>query len=494
MVMDQIFGGPLGCLRLDQEPSLGYMMAEAVSKEEEDQLLLPEMSMDLEDFQFDLDTISDSLGPWIQTAASADTDLLLHGHSSCKSEPIDFEDLDITEAVRYDCMWSTTTATAATATTAKSSSSCSVAIPHFRSRNNSTAAAGASQLSLPFCENALLDEFLRLLDTPPTGPPGGSGGLDPLDCVKTEVKDEDEEEATTTEEEEDEERRSRAVRFTSLDHCYISSAGIKQEEAYQQLGSANLNIDTPPESSDDDEEMHPATAIRHHSQYSSFNSNSRHLHHHHHHNNNNNISGGTSLLKKVNKSSSCSSSFSNGGGLAKFSFRVKLKTDSSRSVLKHHIRQTARSSPLKVSAIGFRPAAVTTTTTIASGHHHHGGSGSSLQAGIRRRKEASLKLKHDEAREVHNQMERQRRNELKLAFDDLKASIADIAASDKVSKQMILDKAVERCQGLRTREAALRQRRERLRRSNNQLRERLRALQHQAFQPPSASSPPPPGF
>merc|ERR1719150_2590455 len=57
----------------------------------------------------------------------------------------------------------------------------------------------------------------------------------------------------------------------------------------------------------------------------------------------------------------------------------------------------------------------------------------------------SLKMQEGEAREVHNQMERQRRNELKVAFDDLKVHLPEIATSDKASKQQILDKAVETC-------------------------------------------------
>ena len=449
MVMDQIFGGPLSFLRLEQEPGLEYI--------DNSKDLLPEMSMDLEDFQFDLDTISDSLGPWIQPAETTVADLL-RGTDSCKSEPIDFEDLDITEAVRYDCMWSTSTAAAAALLApAKSSnsSSNSVAIPlATNSRNSSTGNnnnnnISSNPLSHPFCENALLDEFLRLLDTPSAAGHHAHTDLANMD-IKTEVK-----------EEEEEELRSRAVRFTSLDHCYVSTACppiIKHEE------DASNFIDTPPESSDDDDEDMPSPlALRHSSSYS------RHLHHHHHHHrqsqinsssNINNNSVGTSLLKK----STCSSS-----GVAKFSFRVKLKTESSRSVLKHHLR-TVRS-PLKVSAIGFKSSHGSSSSTNSSS--------SGMQAGVRRRKEASLKLKHEEAREVHNQMERQRRNELKVAFDELKASIVDIAASDKVSKQMILDKAVERCEGLRSREASLRQRRERLKRSNSLLKARLRALQQQ---------------
>jgi hypothetical protein len=299
-----------------------------------------------------------------------------------------------------------------------------------------------------------------MLDTASSGSSSCPPTATDLDIhIKTEVK-----------EEEEEELRSRAAMFTSLDHCYVSTAcppaHIKHED------SSNF-IDTPPESSEDsDDDISSFTSARllfpSLSQHHRHNNSNRTLHHHHRHNinNNNTLVGGASLLKKTKSGS---------GGVAKFSFRVKLKTDtSSRSVLKQHLRTNR--SPLKVSAVGFRTAGgAGSSIKLASGNS----SCSLAQAGVRRRKEASLKLKHEEAREVHNQMERQRRNELKIAFDELKASITDIADSDKVSKQMILDKAVENCRGLRSREAALRLRRERLKRCNSQLKERLRLLQQQ---------------
>jgi hypothetical protein len=425
MVMDQIFGGPLSL------PSLDYL--------DNTKDLLPEMSMDLEDFQFDLDTIHDSLGSWIQPD-------LLHAEkdstaTACKSESVDFEELDITEAVRYDCMWSTSVP--AKSSSAHNSSSCGSGGANRQNNSN--------LLAHPFCENALLDEFLRMLE-PSCSVSSSPPSLD----IKTEV-------AEVKEEEEEAELRSRAVMFTSLDHCYVSTTGPPPPGYVKHEDSSNF-IDTPPESSDDDEEMSSVAASlpfhtlnRHHSSHSS-NSSSRHLHHHHHRHISSSINNNVntaSLLKMPSQSS--------GSSIAKFSFRVKLKADSSRSVLKRHLRGV-RSEQLKV------------VRTSAGGSASNS---SLMQAGVRRRKEASLKLKHDEAREVHNQMERQRRNELKLAFDELKASITDIADSDKVSKQMILDKAVESCRGLRSREAALRLRRERLKRNNALLKERLQLLRQQ---------------
>ena len=102
------------------------------------------------------------------------------------------------------------------------------------------------------------------------------------------------------------------------------------------------------------------------------------------------------------------------------------------------------------------------------------------QSAMRKRKERSLKMQEGEAREVHNQMERQRRNELKVAFDELKVHLPEIATSDKASKQQILDKAVETCLNIRSTESSLKTRVTTLNKTNSQLKERLRKLQAEA--------------
>ena len=62
-------------------------------------------------------------------------------------------------------------------------------------------------------------------------------------------------------------------------------------------------------------------------------------------------------------------------------------------------------------------------------------------------------MQEGEAREIHNQMERQRRNELKLSFDKLKTVLPELATSDKASKQQILDNAVETVKMIKNTEA-----------------------------------------
>merc|ERR1712228_970597 len=101
----------------------------------------------------------------------------------------------------------------------------------------------------------------------------------------------------------------------------------------------------------------------------------------------------------------------------------------------------------------------------------------SSHSAMRKRKERSLKMQEGEARQIHNQMERQRRNELKVAFDELKVHLPEIATSDKASKQQILDKAVETCLNIRSTESSLKTRVTTLNKTNSQLKERLRKLQ-----------------
>ena len=89
------------------------------------------------------------------------------------------------------------------------------------------------------------------------------------------------------------------------------------------------------------------------------------------------------------------------------------------------------------------------------------------------------KLSNREARDVHNQMERQRRSELNRAYAKLKDFIPSIANTDRASKQMVLDKAIEHCRTLKTREETCREQRRNLHARNEALRKRLQALQSQ---------------
>merc|ERR1711962_139478 len=160
---------------------------------------------------------------------------------------------------------------------------------------------------------------------------------------------------------------------------------------------------------------------------------------------------------------------------AKFSINLKVnrqivkQTDKSRSLLKQKV---------KIVRTPFTQHTKTPNSTESQLKKKLFEQHRTSQSG--KRKKRSLKMQEGEAREVHNQMERQRRNELKVAFDDLKVHLPEIATSDKASKQQILDKAVETCLTIRTTESSLKTRVTSLNKTNSQLKEKLRKLQAEA--------------
>ena len=409
--MDGLFGRDQDLqLQLQMEPDLPFM---------DDNKIMNEISMDLDDFNFDFDCMSDNnLGPWIQpdhlkidTSANLSNDLSDDVHS----DSIIPDDLDITEAVRYDCMWS--------------SNPCSPSLQYDQT-------TPPPALVPALCQNSLFEEFLRMVDAPSHIDLG-------IDIKSEHTDDDDDKDPLRQTEAEDEEalllldREKQARLFTSLDHCYVSSSSSPAAASAKPTFSSTSFPVTPPESSEDEDagpsspfphviNPAPSTCVR--------------------------SSSSASLLK----TSRCKV----GGGQPKFCFRVKLKSDKSRSLLKQ-----------KSSSSGLSGQAVPVKKSLGIMNRN------TVQTSIRRRKEDNLQLKHHEAREIHNHMERQRRNELKIAYDTLKACIPDIADSEKVSKQMILDTALEKCKLFKSREISLRMRKEKLKRSNAELRQRLKNLQ-----------------
>ena len=92
----------------------------------------------------------------------------------------------------------------------------------------------------------------------------------------------------------------------------------------------------------------------------------------------------------------------------------------------------------------------------------------------------SLNLeKPREAKELHNYMERQRRNELRNAYEFLKKYVPSVANTDRASKQMILDKAIEHCHTVTTKEEAMSKQRQALYEKKIALQKRIMQLQRQ---------------
>ena len=85
-----------------------------------------------------------------------------------------------------------------------------------------------------------------------------------------------------------------------------------------------------------------------------------------------------------------------------------------------------------------------------------------------------------DVRDLHNSMERQRRVDLKKAFDGLKFCVPELADSDKASKLMILDKAADFCQKLKKKEIHLSTEKERERKKHFHLKRKLQILKQKS--------------
>ena len=108
-----------------------------------------------------------------------------------------------------------------------------------------------------------------------------------------------------------------------------------------------------------------------------------------------------------------------------------------------------------------------------------GGGRETALVAARKRRERSLK--DCEARQVHNLLERQRRSDLNVNFDNLRLVLPQLAGVDKPSKQQILDEAAATVRRVQAAEETLRRRRRSLDRRREQARRLLRTLREQTF-------------
>lgn len=249
---------------------------------------------------------------------------------------------------------------------------------------------------------------------------------------------------------------------TYTDHCYIAPKQVERPEDRSTL----LNLLTPAQSSEDEDIQKELT-----------------------------LSTPSSLLKPTFKNKK-GKDFMNtiktrpprvlhmsdktNQNEAKFKFQMKFTSDGSspksRSLLRHPSRlnrthYTKRKTIVKTS---FCPSAMKQIQIQQTGVVQMD------DARIRDRKPHKHRDKEDKCRDVrdlHNSMERQRRVDLKNAFDGLKICVPEIADSDRASKLMILDKAADFCQSLKRKELTLNGEKDKEKRKNNLLRKKLSMLQ-----------------
>merc|ERR1712141_331329 len=239
--------------------------------------------------------------------------------------------------------------------------------------------------------------------------------------------------------------------FASLDHCYnISSTQLDNDKFINSSGPL-----TPPMSSDDEDSHSSPTSLKYDPQPASQTTNKHQT---------------FTRTKSANRSQSLLKKSVTKQNEAKFSIKVNLKADNkSRSLLKQ------MSQKVKIIKAPFKADGSQQIKSRQADSPRM----KSSQSAMRKRKERSLKMQEGEARQIHNQMERQRRNELKLSFDKLKTVLPELAASDKASKQQILDRAVDTVQMIKSTELSLMNRRNSLNKNNALLKDKLRKLKEE---------------
>merc|ERR1712038_1701519 len=329
------------------------------------------------------------------------------------SEQINFKDLEIKEAVRYDCMWSS--------------------YNEFNQDTNKVKSRNSPDSQSLTLSNSFYDSLLNSFDTPScTESDNTSDKSSDMDTDEdSEVISEKQNMYTNIKDIENrhnnESSYQSSVRlFASMDHCYNISSTQLDNEKFLNNSTGPL---TPPMSSDDEESSQTNFKFDKTSQKST----------------NNKCTFIRTKATNINKSSQSllKKSYTKPSSEAKFSFKLNLKANDtkSRSLLKQRIQK------VKI-----------------------------IKAPLKKDKDGNPIVKQKLSGEMNNQMERQRRNELKCSFDELKTVIPDLATSDKASKQQILDKAVDTVKLIKSTEASLQQRRNNLNKSNAALQEKLRLL------------------
>ena len=91
-------------------------------------------------------------------------------------------------------------------------------------------------------------------------------------------------------------------------------------------------------------------------------------------------------------------------------------------------------------------------------------------------RELGPKRRGKEAKEIHKQWERQQRDQLNLAYDNLRVQLPGVASTGKASKQQVLNQAMETSHAIQSKEVALKTQMSTLAKTNSLLREKLEEL------------------
>jgi len=332
-------------------------------------------------------------------------------------------DFDIAETIKQDCMWSS----------AHDRHSNSVNIKH-KSRSQLD-----SKLSLT-PPTSYIDPHLMMFDTPlPSSDDDSSlndSSSDEIDVVT-------------------------GFNQTLLKNCPESSSS--GDHCYTSHGKSSSML-TPPESSEDEDSSH----VIYKSKVAQDILKSRKSVLKEIENDRFNKVFKSILLKSSSKSVSTSIN-----DKAKFKFSICMNSNKKTSLLRNKSKQDKKSSRATVSSYqGIKENTQTLKFSHGFQNKHH----NRVNHLDRVNRE---KTNHKEARDVHNQMERQRRTDLKSAFDQLKDFVPTIANSDRASKQMVLDKAIDHCKSLKMKEISAREEKKNVVQRNELLKKKLALLESQ---------------
>merc|ERR1719411_1052531 len=211
MVMDDMFGFILPDLPLGEPDSVfGFDEADSIMEKSDDGLAVPDLpAINLEELEFDFEDMKD-FGPWIETDVNNAVE-----PEPCKpealSERLNFKDLEIQEAVRYDCMWSSYNEFNADSSKVRST-------PNSKS---DTTVSSSPNLNL---SNSFYDSLLNSFETPSSTESDTSERSSDMD---TDTEESECSTQTHLTENTHHTHESSIRLFASMDHCYnISSTQL----------------------------------------------------------------------------------------------------------------------------------------------------------------------------------------------------------------------------------------------------------------------------
>jgi len=350
------------------------------------------------------------------------------------------DDFDVKEPIKQDCMWSSII-------DKNTSSPRNLQTVHIQNRNTLYHQSANLSLTPP---TRYIDQHLCNIDTPMPS------------------SDEDDSSINNSDSEIDvvESTCSKYLKHNSSsgDHCYTSGQSVVNP------------LLTPPESSEDEDTVHNTTMPTSQIYYENKNGlkeieNDRF-----------NKVVRSILLKNVQKSKPKTKTEK-----AKFKFSIKMAPTNNinnSSVFKpksKHEKKTrdscsGNSHNLTKSYLNIKENKQTSMKFVPNDKHQ---SDESNRPNLDSRLSGKEKTGHREARDVHNQMERQRRTDLKNAFENLKYFVPSLAKSDRASKQMVLDKAIDHCKNLKKQETTVKTQKHNLVQKNESLKKQLALLKSQ---------------